>query len=89
MPFSRTCGSVFTMPMQLGPMIRIPYARQMSTSSRCLAGPSPPTSANPEEMTTSPRTPFSPHSRATWRTNAAGTTMNATSTGPGTFSIDG
>ena len=89
MPFSRTWGSVFTMPMQFGPMIRIPYARHTSTSSLCLAGPSPPTSANPDEITTSPRTPFSPHSLATWRTNAAGTTMNATSTGPGTFSIAG
>ena len=51
-------GSVFTTPMQFGPIRRIPDARQTSTSSRWRASPSSPVSPNPAEITTSPRTPF-------------------------------
>ncbi len=79
-PLSCTAGSVFTTPMQFGPISRIPDARHTSRSSRCNAAPSEPVSANPAEITTSPRTPFSPHSRATAMTCAAGTATNATST---------
>jgi hypothetical protein len=88
-PFSRTSDAVFTIPMQFGPMIRIPYERARSTSSTCRAVPSPPTSLKPDEITTSPRTPFSPHSRVTSSTSGAGTTMNASSTSFGTSTIDG
>ncbi len=83
-PSSETSGSVFTIPMQLGPMRRIPARRQISSSRRSRSRPSPPVSPNPAEITTSPRTPLRAHSSATSSTAAAGTTTNATSTGPGT-----
>src|SRR3954467_6074515 len=40
--FSRTSGSVFTMPKQLGPTTRIPEARAAATSCRSAAPPPPP-----------------------------------------------
>ncbi len=88
-PFSRMSGSVFTTPMQFGPIKRIPEARHTSRSSCWSDDPSGPVSANPDEITTSPRTPLLPHSRATAITESAGTAMNATSTSPGTSSTLG
>ena len=85
-PFSRTCGSVLTNPIQFGPINRIPDERQMSTSSAWRLVPWPPASRNPAEITTSDRTPFWAHPRATSETWTAGTATNARSTGPGTSS---
>ena len=57
-PFRRMSGSVFTTPMQFGPISRIPEARHTSRSSCWSDDPSGPVSANPDEITTSPRTPL-------------------------------
>ncbi len=86
--FSRTSGSVFRIPMQFGPMSRIPACRHTARSSRWRSRPSSPVSANPAEMTTSPRTPLAAHSRAASTTPGAGTTITARSTGPGTSPIE-
>ena len=88
-PFRRTCGSVLTMPMQLGPISRIPDDRQMSTSSAWRWPPSGPASPNPAEITTIEWTALSPHARATSTTCDAGTATNARSTGPGISSTVG
>ena len=83
-----TCGSVFKIPRQLGPISRIPVARQTASSSRWRSAPSGPVSANPAEMTTMARTPLAAQSRAAWTTAGAGTTSTARSTGPGTSRTD-
>ena len=88
MVFSMTSGLVFKMPMQLGPISRIPDARHTETSSFWRFRPSSPTSANPEEMTTMARTCFLAHSLAASTTDAAGTTITARSTGPGMSPTD-
>ena len=84
----RTCGSVFTIPRQLGPMRRIPAARQTASSSRWRWAPSGPVSAKPAEMTTIARTPLAAHSPAASTTYGAGRASTARSTGPGTSSTD-
>ena len=76
-------GAPLRTPMQLGPTIRIPWRRTISSSCASLPTPSPPTSANPAVMTTSPFTPFFPHSSAAASTRCFGTTMTASSTGSG------
>ena len=76
-------------PMQFGPISRIPVARQMPTSSSCSCAPSSLASAKPAEMITSARTPFCAHSRATASTALAGVTIKARSTGPGQSRTEG
>jgi hypothetical protein len=49
---SLTSGSVFRIPMQLGPMRRMPYSRHVCTNACCLTIPSEPTSEKPDEITT-------------------------------------
>ena len=87
--FSETPSSVLRRPMQLGPTSRIPKSRQTPASRRSRSAPSGPTSLKPAEMTTTPFTPFSPHSRTTSRTCSLGTTTTARSTGPGMCPTDG
>ena len=82
-PLSLNSGSVLMTPMQFGPIMRIPVVRHTSTSSCWRARPSSPVSPKPAEITTIAFTPFSPHSRTTSSTCAAGTTTNASSTSPG------
>jgi hypothetical protein len=84
---SRTPGAVLRTPRQFGPTIRIPAARQTSTSSCWRAAPSDPASAKPEEITTSARAPTAAHSRAIAATCSAGTMITARSTSPGTSPI--
>jgi hypothetical protein len=86
---SWTAGAEFTIPMQLGPMRRMPYARQIRTSVLCRSTPAPPVSANPALTTTSARTPLRPHASAASSTASAGTAITARSTGPGTSSTPG
>lgn len=76
-------GSVLMTPMQLGPIIRIPYRRATASSSCSRASPSPPTSRKPDVMTMSPRAPAAPHSSATSHACSLGTAITATSTGSG------
>ena len=52
---------MFTTPMQFGPISRMPEAGRASSSSCWSAVPTGPVSANPDEITTSPRTPLLPH----------------------------
>ena len=86
--FRRTCGSVLITPMQFGPTIRIPYRRSFTLISASRPAPSAPTSLNPAVITTSPRTPFRPHSSTTSRTRSRGTVITARSTGPGISPIE-
>jgi len=83
-----TARSVLSMPMQLGPTIRIPALRTASSSSRSITVPSSPVSENPAEMTTRVLTPLSAHSPTTETTNLAGITTMARSTGSGMSSTD-
>src|SRR5690242_4052247 len=83
---NRTLLSVFRMPMQFGPIRRIPYARHTRNNSRWLACPSAPISEKPAEITISALTPFRPQLSAAATTPFAGTTMMARSTAPGMFS---
>jgi hypothetical protein len=86
--FRRTCSSVLSTPKQFGPMIRMPASRHTATSSRWRASPSSPTSRNPAEITSSERTPFVAHSRATSITYSAGTTTTARSISAGMSVIE-
>ena len=67
-------------PMQLGPIRRMPALRQIPNNSAWRAAPSGPVSENPEEMTTRERTPWAAHSLATPATDSLGTTITASST---------
>ena len=69
--------------MQLGPMSRTPAARAWWRSSSCRARPSPPTSANPAEITHTARTPSRPAWSTTPATSGAGTATSARSGGLG------
>ncbi len=87
-PLRFTLGSVLMIPIQFGPIMRMPDSLQTRTSSCCSAAPSAPVSAKPDEITTRAWTPFWAHSFATVTTALAGTTMKARSTGPGHFSME-
>ncbi len=80
---SRMPLSVFRTPRQLGPTMRMPYLRVVSRSARSRSAPSGPVSLKPAVITTTPRTPFWPHSSTASRACRAGTTMIARSTSPG------
>ncbi len=82
--FIETSGLVLTIPMQLGPITRMPWRRARPTSSRSASACEPPTSAKPAEITTIPCTPARTQSCATSGTAAAGTTTIARSTRSGT-----
>ena len=76
-------------PRQLGPMTRTPCLRASSTTWRSSSAPSGPTSLNPAEMTTTARTPASPHWAMRAGTVGGGVTMTARSTGSGMAPISG
>ena len=76
-------------PRQLGPMTRMPAACASSSSCRSRAAPSGPISLKPAEMTTAPRTPFSPHSRMMPGMEGGGVTMTARSTCSGMSESEG
>ena len=78
--FSETAGSVLSTPMQFGPTMRIPERRTRAVSRCCAARPWSDTSAKPDEITTTPRTPAAAQSSTTPSTAAAGTAMIARST---------
>ncbi len=82
--FMESAGFALSTPMQLGPIIRIPYRRMTFTNSRSRSAPSVPTSRKPAEITIRPLTPFCPHSSAAGITACLGTTMMPRSTGSGT-----
>ena len=86
--FNLTAESVLRIPMQLGPISRMPEPRQISISSACRAAPSAPVSEKPEEITTRERTPLAAQSRAMVATASLGTTTTASSTGPDTSPIE-
>ena len=77
------------MPIDAGPITRIPWFRAMRTSSRWRARPRAPSSAYPLVITRTPRTPARPHSRTTCATRSMGTAMIATSTVSGTSAMLG
>jgi len=78
-----TPASVFKTPRQLGPTRRMPWRRAHSRSARSRSAPSAPVSLKPAVITTTPFTPFRPHSSRAASTWAAGTTITARSTSPG------
>ena len=82
-------GAVFMIPMQLGPISRIPAPRAWQTRSCWPDWPSAPDSAYPAEMTTAPLTPFVAHVSTTPATRSPGTAITARSTGPGTSRTEG
>jgi len=75
--------------MQFGPTIRIPESLTISSSLASSSAPSPPTSANPADITTIPRTPASAHWVTTSKTNLCGTTTKARSTSSGMSAMVG
>ena len=85
----RTSGSVLITPMQFGPIIVIRYWRQRASRRSSRSIPAPPTSRKPAVITTSPGTPFFPHSSTAVRATSAGTEMIARSTGSGIASTLG
>jgi hypothetical protein len=80
---SRTVGSVLMIPMQFGPMRRIPAERIRSTSASSSARPRAPVSLKPAEIITRALTPLAMQSSTTSSACAAGTTTTARSTSPG------
>jgi hypothetical protein len=76
---SRTAGSVFKRPMELGPTTRIPWPRAFSRSFSCRARPSAPASANPAVTTMSARTPAAAQSSTASSTASRDATMMARS----------
>ena len=81
--FSAIAGSVLMIPMQLGPIMRIPAARTFARISSSRTRPAVPVSPNPALMTTSALTPFAMQSSTTPLTPAHGTQITARSTSPG------
>ncbi|BAA31056.1 174aa long hypothetical protein [Pyrococcus horikoshii OT3] len=79
-PFSK-----FVTPRQFGPTTLIPHFFALFTNSSSKSAL--PASLNPADITTTPLTPFSPHSSITSGTNFAGTAITATSTLSGTSFI--
>ena len=76
------------MPRQLGPIRRPPYARTRASSSSCRALPSAPTSAKPDEITQSARTPAASAASAASTTCAPGTQITARSTTSGSSATE-
>ncbi|MCY1359989.1 hypothetical protein D9M69_465950 [compost metagenome] len=76
-----TWRAMFMKPRQLGPTSRTPAARALSPSRACAAAPSAPTSAKPEENSTTPFTPAAMASSSAPSTSADGTARMARSTG--------
>ena len=56
--FRRTAGSVLMIPMQLGPIIRMPGGADLLDELRLELPAAPPVSPKPALMTTSALTPF-------------------------------
>jgi hypothetical protein len=67
------------LPRQFGPVMRIPVRRTISTTRSCMAMPSPPSSAKPEESTCACRMPFATQSSSAFATAGAGTRTRALS----------
>src|SRR5512134_1573640 len=87
--FNRTVSAVDRTPMQLGPIRRIPAPRAIARKRRSTSRPAVDASANPDEITTTARTPAAAQSRTTASTAAAGTATTARSIGAPTAAIDG
>ena len=79
--FRLTAGSVLSTPRELGPTMRTPAERTISSNCSWRARASSPASWNPVKTTSSALAPCSTASRATSSTSAAGT---ATTTSSGT-----
>ncbi len=84
-----TAASVLMIPKEFGPTTRIPAPRARRTSSAWSRAPSRPSSAKPDDTTSSALTPASAHSSTTSRTAWAGTAMTARSTGSGIAPTEG
>ena len=87
--FIRIAGSVFSSPMQFGPIILIPWPRTRSRSCLCSTRPVSSASANPAVITMSALTPRLAHSSTTPSTASRGTEMIARSTGSGSWLTEG
>lgn len=85
--FIDTSGAVFNRPKQLGPTMRMLWARADRRMAAWAATPCSPASANPAETTTSAPTPLRPHASTVSATLEAGTAMTARSTWSGTASM--
>ena len=77
------------MPMQLGPIIRMPLARAAATIRCWRATPSGPASAKPALKTTADFTPRRAQASIAGVASSAPTAMMAQSTSPGTSSMVG
>ncbi len=86
---SRTAGSMFMIPMQLGPTIRILNFLARSTTSRSIAAPAAPVSLKPAVMMTIDCTPLRPQDSTAPSTAGRGTAITARSIGSGMASTDG
>jgi hypothetical protein len=82
--FIRMPSSVFTTPRQFGPIMRMPYLCAIASSCCSRSAPAGPTSLKPAVITTSERTPRSPHCSAAASASSFGTVMIARSTTAGT-----
>ena len=80
-PERHTLDGKLTMPMQLGPMRPMPACRHNEVISAWATTPSPPSSANPAECTTTALTPAEATSSRLSRTARLGTLRMAQSTG--------
>ncbi len=72
-------GWVLRIPKQFGPISDIRYRRAIRISSSSRAIPSPPTSRNPEEITTRPFVPRRPSDSTAPATSGAGMMITARS----------
>ena len=75
------------MPMQLGPMRRMPLLRAVASILRSSFFPSSPVSPKPVETTMPTFTPFAEHCSMTGRIYLGAMAIMARSTSPGTWLI--
>ncbi len=87
--FNRMSGSALTSPIELGPIMRIPWPRTLSRSFSCKACPGSSASAKPAVMTRSALTPAAAQSSTTGRTASRGTATTARSAPGGIWRAEG
>ncbi len=77
----RTSSSVFWMPMQLGPTMRMPALRAVARMRASASAPCAPVSLKPAVITTTAPTPFLAHCSIARGTPSLGIVITARSTG--------
>ena len=81
--FRRTPAMAFCMPMQFGPIRRMPCRRALATMRASTAAPFGPVSLKPAVITTTPPTRFRAHCARVRGTSSFGTAITARSTRSG------